>query len=124
MADRALQELAVSDDGHVVVVRPELVVEIALDGVQASKRYSGGVALRFARVRGYRADKAPATPTPSTPCARSCRSAPSSKTRLPADSETVGAVGSRSSLGILCPIGGTERQKNGRGGRGRWKRRP
>src|SRR6185503_5746929 len=52
-----LQELVVSTDGHVVLVRPELVVEIALDGVQASKRYAGGVALRFARVRGYRPDK-------------------------------------------------------------------
>ena len=43
-------------DGIVVFVHPELVVEIALDGVQASKRYAGGVALRFARVRRYRAD--------------------------------------------------------------------
>jgi len=42
---------------HVVHVRPELVVEIALDGVQASTRYRGGVALRFARVRRYRPDK-------------------------------------------------------------------
>ena len=49
-----------SDDGHVVMVRPELVIEIALDGVQASTRYKGGVALRFARVRGYRPDKGPA----------------------------------------------------------------
>jgi DNA ligase-1 len=54
-----LQELAVSDDGHVVHVRPELVVEIALDGVQVSRRYPGGVALRFARVRGYRPDRSP-----------------------------------------------------------------
>ncbi len=38
-------------------VRPELVVEIAFDGVQASTRYPGGVALRFARVKGYRPDK-------------------------------------------------------------------
>jgi DNA ligase-1 len=53
-------ELKLSDDGHVVHVRPELVVEIALDGVQASRRYSGGVALRFARVRRYRDDKSPA----------------------------------------------------------------
>ena len=45
-------------EGIVVHVRPELVVEIALDGVQASKRYPGGVALRFARVRRYRDDKA------------------------------------------------------------------
>jgi DNA ligase 1 len=42
---------------HVVHVRPELVVEIALDGVQSSTRYPGGVALRFARVRRYRTDK-------------------------------------------------------------------
>jgi DNA ligase-1 len=53
-------ELEVSRDGHVVHVRPEQVVEIALDGVQASRRYAGGVALRFARVRGYRPDKSPA----------------------------------------------------------------
>jgi DNA ligase-1 len=42
---------------HVVHVRPEQVVEIAVDGVQASTRYPGGVALRFARVRRYRHDK-------------------------------------------------------------------
>jgi DNA ligase-1 len=47
-------------EGHVVHVRPELVVEIALDGVQRSTRYPGGVALRFARVRRYRDDKDPA----------------------------------------------------------------
>ena len=52
-----LSELAVHSSGHVVEVRPELVVEIALDGVQASSRYEGGVALRFARVRRYREDK-------------------------------------------------------------------
>jgi DNA ligase 1 len=46
-------------EGHVVHVRPELVVEIAFDGVQTSSRYPGGVALRFARVKGYRPDKAP-----------------------------------------------------------------
>jgi DNA ligase 1 len=55
-----LQELALHRDDHVVHVRPELVVEIALDGVQASTRYAGGVALRFARVRGYRPDKSAA----------------------------------------------------------------
>lgn len=43
--------------GHVVHVRPETVVEIAIDGVQRSPRYPGGVALRFARVKGYRPDK-------------------------------------------------------------------
>jgi DNA ligase-1 len=51
--------LETSRHGHVVEVRPELVVEIALDGVQASPRYPGGVALRFARVKGYRPDKSP-----------------------------------------------------------------
>ena len=56
----ALLEREVSRDGHVVVVRPELVVEIALDGAQRSTRYPGGVALRFARVRRYRPDKTPA----------------------------------------------------------------
>jgi DNA ligase-1 len=44
-------------DGRVVHVRPELVVEIAFDGVQTSPRYPGGVALRFARVLRYREDK-------------------------------------------------------------------
>jgi DNA ligase-1 len=44
-------------DGHVVYVRPELVVEIAFNEVQRSSQYPGGVALRFARVKGYRPDK-------------------------------------------------------------------
>ena len=39
-------------EAHVVHVRPELVVEIAFDGVQRSSRYAGGMALRFARVKG------------------------------------------------------------------------
>ena len=43
--------------GIAVMVRPDLVVEIALDGVQSSTRYLGGVALRFARVKRYRLDK-------------------------------------------------------------------
>jgi DNA ligase-1 len=44
-------------DGHIVHVRPELVVEIAFNEVQRSSQYPGGVALRFARVKGYRPDK-------------------------------------------------------------------
>ncbi|HEY1478600.1 MAG TPA: ATP-dependent DNA ligase [Gaiellales bacterium] len=52
-----LLELAVERDEHVVYVRPELVVEIAFDGVQTSTRYPGGVALRFARVVRHRPDK-------------------------------------------------------------------
>jgi DNA ligase-1 len=47
-------------EGIAVLVRPELVVEIALDGVQSSTRYPGGLALRFARVKRYRPDKAAA----------------------------------------------------------------
>jgi len=46
--------------GIAVLVRPDLVVEIALDGVQSSTRYAGGVALRFARVKRYRPDKSAA----------------------------------------------------------------
>jgi DNA ligase-1 len=52
--------LEIGRDGHVVHVRPEQVVEVALDGVQRSTRYPGGVALRFARVRRYRDDKSAA----------------------------------------------------------------
>ncbi|MGW0480053.1 ATP-dependent DNA ligase [Nonomuraea sp. NPDC003214] len=44
-------------DGWTVTLRPELVVEIAFDGVQRSPRYPGGMALRFARVLRYRLDK-------------------------------------------------------------------
>jgi len=44
---------------YAVHVRPVTVVEIAIDGVQRSSRYPGGVALRFARVKGYRPDKRP-----------------------------------------------------------------
>ena len=51
--------LALEDhsDSWTVYVRPELVVEIAFDGVQRSPRYPGGLALRFARVLRYREDK-------------------------------------------------------------------
>jgi DNA ligase-1 len=52
-----LQELEVTRDDWTVHVRPELVVEIAFDGVQRSRRYRGGLALRFARVLRYRPDK-------------------------------------------------------------------
>jgi DNA ligase 1 len=53
----ALLSLEDSRTTHLVRVRPELVVEIAFDGVQTSPRYPGGVALRFARVLRYRPDK-------------------------------------------------------------------
>jgi DNA ligase-1 len=55
-----LLELEERSTSSTVFVRPELVVEVAFDGVVPSPRYPGGVALRFARVKGYRPDKSPA----------------------------------------------------------------
>src|SRR4029077_16417717 len=52
-----LLELETARHGITVEVQPELVVEIAFDGLQRSSRYPGGVALRFARVLRYRDDK-------------------------------------------------------------------
>jgi len=46
-------------EAHVVHVRPELVVEVAFNGIQASPTYAGGLALRFARVVRHRPDKGP-----------------------------------------------------------------
>ena len=54
-----LLELETSRDQHTVHVRPELVVEVAFNDVQASPQYPGGLALRFARVKRYRPDKSP-----------------------------------------------------------------
>ncbi len=52
-----LLSLETRREGITVIVRPELVVEIAFNEVQASPKYPGGLALRFARVKGYREDK-------------------------------------------------------------------
>ena len=49
--------IAVATDGHVVHLRPEIVVEIAFSDVQESPQYPAGMALRFARVKRYREDK-------------------------------------------------------------------
>jgi DNA ligase 1 len=54
---KALLDREVGRRGIAVLVGPDLVVEIAIDGVQSSRRYAGGVALRFARVKRYRPDK-------------------------------------------------------------------
>jgi DNA ligase 1 len=67
---KRLQELATEQGAWVVHVRPELVVEIAFDGLQQSPHYPGGMALRFARVRRYREDK-PATEADSIDFVRS-----------------------------------------------------
>ncbi|MGH7555846.1 MAG: ATP-dependent DNA ligase [Longimicrobiales bacterium] len=53
----ALQKIALAHDDYTVHVRPELVVEVTFNEVQASPRYPGGLALRFARIKGYRPDK-------------------------------------------------------------------
>jgi DNA ligase-1 len=50
-------ELEIGRDAHAVYVRPEVVVEIAFNELQVSPHYPGGLALRFARVKRYRADK-------------------------------------------------------------------
>jgi DNA ligase-1 len=52
-----LLELESSRGSSTVCVHPQLVVEIAFDGIQTSSRYPGGMALRFARVVRYRPDK-------------------------------------------------------------------
>ena len=57
---RRFEELSTRRQRYVVELRPEQVVEVAVDGVQRSSRYPGGVALRFARVLRYRFDKAAA----------------------------------------------------------------
>lgn len=49
----------IRSEGNTVWVEPSLVVEIAFNDLQESPQYPGGLALRFARVRGYRADKTP-----------------------------------------------------------------
>jgi DNA ligase-1 len=55
-----LAELEERRDDYTVYVRPELVVEVAFNDLQASPKYPGGLALRFARIKGYRPDKSAA----------------------------------------------------------------
>src|SRR4051794_2552368 len=52
-------KIATTQDDWVVQLRPQMVVEIAFNDLQESSQYPGGLALRFARVRGYRPDKGP-----------------------------------------------------------------
>jgi DNA ligase-1 len=54
---RELLAREVLREGHIVYVRPELVVEVAFNEVQDSSQYPGGLTLRFARIKGYRPDK-------------------------------------------------------------------
>jgi DNA ligase-1 len=50
-------EIEIGRDDYTVYVRPEVVAEVAFNDVQASPQYPGGLALRFARIKRYRADK-------------------------------------------------------------------
>ena len=79
-------------EGHIVFVRPEQVVEIALDGAQVSTRYPGGVALRFARVRRYRDDK---TAAGRRPARRGPRAAPPRPPLRPRNRRTTGSGAAR-----------------------------
>jgi len=54
-----LKKLAVENKGHLVVVKPEIVVEVAYNEIQESPRYKCGMALRFARITRIREDKGP-----------------------------------------------------------------
>jgi ATP-dependent DNA ligase I len=57
---KTFPELATNTEGHVMYLKPEIVVEVAFNDVQESPRYPGGMALRLARVKRYRPDKGPA----------------------------------------------------------------
>jgi DNA ligase-1 len=56
---RELLSREIGRDAYTVYVRPELVVEVAFNEIQTSPIYPGGLALRFARIKGYRPDKTP-----------------------------------------------------------------
>ncbi|MEZ4444808.1 MAG: ATP-dependent DNA ligase [Polyangiaceae bacterium] len=56
---KTFREIAIGEEGHVVHLAPKLVVEIAVNDIQESPHYPGGLALRFARVKRYRPDKRP-----------------------------------------------------------------
>ena len=88
---RELLAREASREGIAVFVRPELVVEIALDGVQASTRYPGGVALRFARVKRYRPDKDAAEADTIDACVHSSRRAAERRAACPIRHEAVGS---------------------------------
>ena len=66
MTDETLQwqtdtfpNYATRDDGYMTYLRPHFVAEIAFNEIQRSPRYPAGLALRFARLKGYRDDKSP-----------------------------------------------------------------
>jgi DNA ligase-1 len=56
---KRLQELALNEEAHRVVVVPKVVVEVAYNEIQKSPKYQCGMALRFARITRVREDKSP-----------------------------------------------------------------
>jgi DNA ligase-1 len=54
-----LQELKTKETRYTVMVKPEIVVEVAYNEIQRSPRYESGYALRFARIKRIREDKSP-----------------------------------------------------------------
>jgi DNA ligase-1 len=57
--DRKLREIAIEDLGYKIIVRPEIVLEVAFDSIQVSDRHDSGFALRFPRIKRIRWDKSP-----------------------------------------------------------------
>ena len=58
MTDR-LKNLALEDHGYMLIVKPEIVLEVAFDSIQKSDRHDSGYALRFPRIKRIRYDKGP-----------------------------------------------------------------
>ncbi len=59
MLDKKLRSLAIEDLGYKIIVRPEIVIEVAFDSIQMSDRHDSGFALRFPRIKRIRFDKSP-----------------------------------------------------------------
>jgi DNA ligase 1 len=52
-----LRSITIRDEGYRLIVRPEIVLEVAFDSIQKSDRHNGGFALRFPRIKYIRTDK-------------------------------------------------------------------
>lgn len=59
MMDKRLREIAIRDLGYKIIVKPEIVIEVAFDSIQESDRHDSGFALRFPRIKRIRYDKSP-----------------------------------------------------------------
>ena len=56
---RRLKQIALEERGHIVIVKPQIVVEVIYNEIQRSPKYRSGMALRFARITRIRDDKSP-----------------------------------------------------------------